>query len=150
MSRGKRILVALTFLSANFLSAQNLHLRQSVYFHNETIDGVAYFANERLLDHTYYVSVYSKDGTAISRDLVFATQANTPFKIAIPENTKSGYHTLQLANYHNRIVTHTANILILNETDWHEVKVAPSIERKLPTNAKSTIDFTFTNSSGSG
>ncbi|MEP5612356.1 MAG: hypothetical protein ABJP45_08900 [Cyclobacteriaceae bacterium] len=141
MSRCKKVFFSLFVACATLGNAQNLHLSQQVFFENDTIDGVAYFANERLLDHTYYVSIFSEEEVVVARELIFATRENTLFQLVVPEGTPSGYYTLQLSNYHNAVVTHTVNLLLLNEDDWTQVKVQPIKEQVLPRSAKSGINF---------
>ncbi|MEP1096201.1 MAG: Ig-like domain-containing protein [Cyclobacteriaceae bacterium] len=141
MSARKKILIILVMACVALAEAQNLHLSQSAFFEGETISGVAYFSNQSLLSHSYYISIYSEENTLIARELLFVTKGNTSFQIVIPENTKSGYYIFQIANYHNSIVTHTSNILILNEDDWSQVKMGQPRDRLLPRSAESSIDF---------
>ena len=139
----KNIFLLGSILLCFLVNAQNLHTNDIVFLNDESIDGVAYFSNSKLLNFTYEVSIISEENEPIKRELFFADKPNASFSIDVPETANSGYYTLQVANYHNAVVTHTKNILILNEENWKSLKTSNSVARALPSQAKSSLGITF-------
>jgi hypothetical protein len=144
MRGAKKTFFLLLMTISTLLSGQTLHLNQLAFFEGDEIEGVAYFSNQGLLNHTYSLNVYSENGAVLSQALFFVNRTAMSFSMQIPENAKSGYYSLQIANYHNSVVTHIKNILILNEEDWDKVKVSTGTsDRKIANAPKSNLKLSI-------
>ncbi|MGF1534439.1 MAG: hypothetical protein ACFCUI_12105 [Bernardetiaceae bacterium] len=98
--------------------AQSLHLSQETLFVGDTLYGVAYFANAKLLNQTYEVSLRDAEGNLLGDPmLVLARDARPSFALVVPSAVASGQYGIQLTHYASGYVSHQRAVFLINPED---------------------------------